>query len=213
MKKLSVIAFLIGVVVVVVSCSDVKRKQNAVYMPDMAYSRAYETYAERDTNFTTSEAEKGLRIFYNNRPVDGTVARGEELSFPYAKDKAGDTTNYVASKTVKSPLDSLGEKDITEAERLYLINCGICHGPKLDGNGPLYKDGTGPYPVAPKNLMTLNMPEGQMFYSVTYGKNMMGSYASQLSRKQRWQVIYYIKQKQNESKTAAAPAKDASVKK
>jgi hypothetical protein len=24
------------------------------------------------------------------------------------------------------------------------------------------------------------MPEGQMFYSVTYGKNMMGSYASQL---------------------------------
>ena len=27
----------------------------------------------------------------------------------------------------------------------------------------------------------LNMPEGQMFYTVTYGKGQMGSYASQLS--------------------------------
>jgi hypothetical protein len=35
-----------------------------------------------------------------------------------------------------------------------------------------------------------------MFYSITFGKNLMGSYASQLSPKQRWQVIRYIKTKQ-----------------
>jgi hypothetical protein len=58
-----------------------------------------------------------------------------------------------------------------------------------------------------------------MFYSVAYGKNMMGSYASQLSRKQRWQVIKYIKLKQAASKAsaapavAAAPAKDSTAKK
>ena len=40
------------------------------------------------------------------------------------------------------------------------------------------------------------MPEGTMFHSVTYGKNMMGSYASQLSTQQRWMVIAYIKSKQ-----------------
>ncbi len=49
-----------------------------------------------------------------------------------------------------------------------------------------------------------NMPEGQMFYSVTYGKNKMGSYASQLNTKQRWMVIAYIKSKQAAGKTAAA---------
>jgi len=48
------------------------------------------------------------------------------------------------------------------------------------------------------------MPEGQMFYSATYGKNKMGSYASQLNTKQRWMVIAYIKSKQG--KGAAAPA-------
>jgi len=34
----------------------------------------------------------------------------------------------------------------------------------------------------------------------------MGSYASQLSRKQRWQIIRYIKDKQLAKKAAATPA-------
>jgi hypothetical protein len=50
------------------------------------------------------------------------------------------------------------------------------------------------------------MPAGQMFYSVAYGKNLMGSYASQLSRKQRWKIIAYIKAKQQEGKKAAPAA-------
>lgn len=188
MKKLSIL-FFVSAAIILISCSDIKRKPGAIYMPDMAYSRAYETYTDH-----SNLAEKDIN--YNNQPVAGTVARGEELPFPYAKDAPGDTTNYVASKQVKNPLPALNAKDLAEAERLYLINCGICHGTKLDGNGPLYKDGTGPYPAAPKNLITLNMPEGQMFYSITYGKNLMGPYGSQLSRKQRWMVIDYIKSKQ-----------------
>lgn len=188
MKKLSIL-FFVSAAIILISCSDIKRKPGAIYMPDMAYSRAYETYTDH-----SNLAEKDIN--YNNQPVAGTVARGEELPFPYAKDAPGDSTNYVASKQVKNPLPALNAKDMAEAERLYLINCGICHGTKLDGNGPLYKDGTGPYPAAPKNLVTLNMPEGQMFYSITYGKNLMGPYGSQLSRKQRWMVIDYIKSKQ-----------------
>ena len=89
---------------------------------------------------------------------------------------------------------------MVEAERLYLVNCGICHGTKLDGNGPLYKGGDGPFPAKPATLVGDEkyeaMPEGQMFYSVTYGKNKMGSYASQLDTRQRWMVIAYIKSKQ-----------------
>jgi len=184
-----------------VACSDeIKRNPNDVYMPDMAYSRAYETYA--DHSFL---ADSGIN--YTNMPVAGTIARGEEVPFHVAKDKQGDTTNYFAAKQVKSPVDSMSKDDLVEAERLYLINCGICHGPKLDGNGPLYKGGDGPYPAKPATLVGdakyEAMPAGQMFYSVTYGKNLMGSYASQLNRKQRWQVIAYIKQKQVENKAVA----------
>lgn len=214
MNKLTIIAIL-STAAVIISCSDVKRKPGSVYVPDMAYSRAYETFADH-----SNLAEQGIN--YNNRPVLGTVARGEEMPFHIAKDAPGDTTNYTASKLVKNPIESLNEKEYKEAERLYLINCGICHGAKLNGNGPLYKDGNGPYAAKPATLVGdakyENMPDGQMFYSVAYGKNLMGSYASQLSRKQRWEVIKYIKMNQAKGKAAApapaaAPVADTTAKK
>lgn len=207
MKKLLIITSLITIITVV-GCSDVKRTPGAVYMPDMAYSRAYETYIQPDSNaFTTDVNHTDDKIFYNALPVAGTIARGEEMPFPYAKDAAGDTTNYVASKQAINPLPALTPAQMSEAQRLYLINCAICHGSKLDGNGPLYKGGDGPFPAAPRNLkgdpLMVNMPEGQMFYSVTYGKNLMGSYASQLNREQRWMVISYIKAEQAKGKAAS----------
>ncbi|HJV20844.1 MAG TPA: cytochrome c [Sediminibacterium sp.] len=207
MKNTSIIACLTAVVAFA-ACSDVKRTPGSIYMPDMAYSRAYETYADH-SNLT----EKG--VHYNNRPVEGTISREEEMPFHLAKDAQGDTTNYTASKLVKNPIDSLSAKDRTEVERLYLVNCGICHGTKLDGNGPLYKDGNGPYAAKPAALVGdakyEAMPAGQMFYSVAYGKNLMGSYASQLSRKQRWMIIAYIKEKQQKGKSAAPAAPAATA--
>jgi cytochrome c553 len=202
MKKLSIISFVVAVIVLV-SCSDVKRKPGTVYMPDMGDSRAYETYADH-----SQLAKEGIN--YTNMPVAGTIARGEDMPFSLTKDAAGDTANYVAAKQVVSPVTSMTAVQAKEAERLYLVNCGICHGAKLDGNGPLYKDGNGPFPAKPATLVGdakyESMPAGQMFYSVTYGKNLMGSYASQLSREQRWMVIAYIKSKQSAGKATASPA-------
>jgi mono/diheme cytochrome c family protein len=176
-------------------------------MPDMYYSVAYETYA------VTPEKKAELLkkgIHYSNIPVSGTIKRGALFPFEIPMDKEGDSTNYVASKAVKNPLTSMDDATMTEANRLFLVNCAICHGPKLDGNGPLYKGGDGPFPAKPATLVGdakyEAMPEGQMYYSVTYGKNKMGSYASQLDTRQRWMVIAYIKAKQAASKASAAPA-------
>jgi mono/diheme cytochrome c family protein len=215
MKKISVIVFITSGIVLA-ACSDIRREPGTIYMPDMAYSRAYETYAERDSLiFSTDDKRTDDKIFYNNMPVAGTIARGEELPFHIAKDAPGDTTNYIASKGVANPLSPLNGAQMIEAERQYLINCGICHGTDLKGNGPLYKDGKGPYPVAPKNLIAdpvvSVMPEGQMFYSITYGKNMMGSYASQLTRDQRWAIIHYIKAKQGKTASPASTTTDSTA--
>jgi hypothetical protein len=192
--------------VLLASCSDEpKRDPGRIYMPDMTYSRAYETYA-----VTQEQREALLKkgIHYSNIPVAGTMKRGAIFPFDILKDAAGDTANYVASKAVKSPLSGLDEATMTEANRLYLVNCGICHGTKLDGNGPLYRGGDGPFPAKPATLVGdakyEAMPEGQMYYSVTYGKNKMGSYASQLDTRQRWMVIAYIKSKQAASHPASA---------
>lgn len=212
MKNLSYLSFLFAALMITaVSCGDsVKRKPGKTYMPDMAESRAYETYSSSPV-FIDGQT--------NREPVAGTVQRGEVYPFHIAKDKLGDTANYFASRQVRNPLPPLDQVQFKEAERLYLINCGICHGAKLDGNGPLWKDGDGPYPSKPAALVGEPryeaMPEGQMYYSVTYGKNLMGSYAAQLSSKQRWMVIAYVKALQTKTtpgaSATAAPAADSTA--
>lgn len=104
-----------------------------------------------------------------------------------------------------------------ETARLYLINCAICHGDKLDGNGPLWKGGDGPFPNAPRNLLTdpvvANMADGTMFHSITYGRNSMGPYGSQLTTKQRWMIVHYINEKQaNTAAAAKTPVADTTAK-
>ncbi len=198
MKKSAIIVVLV-LAIAAWSCSDVKRDQNRVYMPDMAYSRAIETYSDIDTL-----DKQG--IYYNRMPVVGTVKRGELAPLTLGPDKTGDSTNYVASKQLANPLPKLDDVQMKEAERLYLVNCAICHGVGLDGNGPLFTSGK--FPAQPANLATnalyTKMPEGQMFYSVTYGKGQMGSYASQLSSTQRWMVVQYVKRQQNANEPAQA---------
>lgn len=192
----------------IASCSSVQRDPGKIYMPDMAYSRAIETYSD-------PSSLKAAGINYNGAPVAGTVKREGIAAFPIAIDKVGDTVNYVASKQVPNPLSPLNEKDMAEAKRLYNVNCAICHGEKLDGNGPIYNGGNGPYPIAPKNLVAdpvvSKMPAGQMMYSVTYGKNLMGSYASQLSTKQRWMVIHYVQSMQPGGAPKAATTDSTAV--
>ena len=210
MKKLLTISVIISAVTVIISCSDVKRSPGSDYMADMRYSRAYETYED-------NQNLKQRNINYTGMPVAGTVKRGEVFPFSIPKDNDGDSTNYVASRQVTNPLPPLNEAGLKEAERLYLVNCGICHGTKLDGNGPLYNNGNGPYPAAPRNLVgdpyILGMPDGQMFYSITYGKGVMGPYGSQLSTSQRWMIVHYLNVMQAGGGTGAAskPADSAAA--
>jgi len=209
MKKFCVITTGLLAVLMIISCSDIKRNPGRAYMPDMSYSRAYETYAS-----TENLQKKGIN--YTAMPVAGTMARGDSLFvYPYINDSAG----YAQSAVVKNPLPPLEAKQYLEASRLYLVNCGICHGEKLDGNGPLYKDGEGPFPNKPAKLVGDPkydaMAEGTMFHSLTYGRNSMGSYASQLNETQRWMIIHYIKEKQklNAPATTTTAAADTTAKK
>lgn len=212
MKKFWIIAGFSAIILMLAACGGPRRNPGRAYMPDMAYSRAYETYS-------TTENLKAKGVHYTAMPVVGTIARGDMLAiYPYANDSAG----YANSASVKSPLNA-DSVDMKEAERLYLINCGICHGTKLDGNGPLWKDGNGPFPAKPATLVGdpkyVSMAEGTMFHSLTYGRNTMGSYASQLTTKQRWEVIAYIKKAQGgkgataDTLKAAAPKVDTAAKK
>src|SRR3712207_1508596 len=145
MKKLTVIGIIALVVAVAVSCRD-KRSPGRIYMPDMTYSRAVEAY-----QYNTPDAYKQLKergVFYDALPVPGTRARDDEATYPYP----GNDSGYALSASYRNPYDTTVTgmpNQLKEGERLYLIHCAVCHGTNLDGNGPLWKGGDGPYPVAP----------------------------------------------------------------
>lgn len=183
MKKTRILlSFIIitSLVTLVVSC-DSKREPGKIYMPDMAYSRAYEAYAPNNL------AKENVN--YIEYPVEGTIRRGD--LFPYTL--PNDSNGYKMSAQVKDPLPPNNPTQMKEAERLFNINCAICHGAKMDAQGPLATGGKVPAVANLTLAQYIAMPEGTMFHSITYGKNNMGSYASQLSREQRWMVVQYVK--------------------
>ena len=188
MKKLSVyILFAASTFVVSCSSSEFHRNPGRVYAPDMVYSRAVDYY-----NGTGKIEAQGGK--YNKMPVANTIAREQALP-----DHIGEFDTILA-KSHTCPME-LGEKDLAEGQRLFLIYCAICHGEKMDGNGPLYSSGK--FAAMPANLRSgekyLKMSQGQIYHGIVYGKNAMGSYASQLDTKQRWQVVSYIKKVQSEN--------------
>jgi mono/diheme cytochrome c family protein len=188
MKKQHLITIIIAGAAFATACNsgDTRRNPGKTYAPDMTYSRAYDAYTANPVtaNGLTSQL-----------PVKGTVARGHAL--PNHLTEADSTTYYA----MKSPY-AFSDKDLDEGKRLYNIYCGICHGTSLDGaSGPLYASGK--FAAMPANLKSgeayLHMSAGKMYYAIMYGKNMMGSYASQLNEHQRWAVVAYIKKVQSEN--------------
>lgn len=182
-KILFLFLIVLGGFAILQSCGT-KRDPGRTYMPDMQYSRAYEAYAANNLSAD--------HINYVPYPVEGTIRRGD--LFPYTL--PNDSTGYRLSAQVKNPLPPLTEAQLKEAGRLFNIYCAICHGEKMDAQGPLSTGGKVPAVANLTLKQYVDMPEGTMFHSVTYGKGNMGSYAPQLTREERWMVIEYVKRRQ-----------------
>lgn len=214
MKKIAFISTLILTTTVVFISCDSKREPGKVYMPDMAYSRAYETYAPRDSNFSLVPGDAGHKIYYNGQPVPGTIKRGELFPIAVAPNNTNGIIDSNAlinlSSQIKNPLPPLSTADSLEASRLFNINCAVCHGAKAEANGPVASKIGGVKSIIAAATGSATSPafsDGRIFYVMTYGQNNMGSYASQLDRKQRWMIVQYIRSL--EPKVAATPATEA----
>ena len=196
MKKIALVVFPLVIAGLFSSCNDDPKKPGYEYMPDMYRSPSYETNS-MNAMFADSSTDR--------QPVEGTVARGNDvytsfdrLPYPYKKDSLG---YELAGRELHNPLEKT-EANMTEGKRLYDNYCGVCHGAKGMGDGPVTQN-NGPKPPAYSSDQLKNLPEGKAFHTTQYGKNNMGSYASQLTASQRWKIIMYIQQFQ-QPQTAAA---------
>ena len=229
MKKVSrmkyqnnILFFAIIVALVVTACKPDGNDPGYVYMPDMDYSPAYETFSSvknDKTDFTDSiSAREIIPGTIPHGSLDGNVeARSNEAirkssvythyyEDPYASNgqyARVEGANRENSRDLINPLPYTDEV-LELGEKVYEINCMMCHGETGAGNGWIYNP-DGPYSAMPANYYSVfyemesegvslgnHITDGIAFHSITYGKGKMGAH-NWLTPEERWAVIHYIR--------------------
>ena len=78
---------------------------------------------------------------------------------------------------------------------MYDIYCISCHGKNGAGDGTLVQREKF---LGVPNYKDRDITEGSIYQVIMYGRNMMGSHASQLTVKERWQITMYVQQLRTE---------------
>ncbi|MEN3039925.1 MAG: cytochrome c [Bacteroidia bacterium] len=155
------------------------------YAPQMYHSIPLDPYSQMDYFPYTKDGKHLIE------PVSGTVPRGKSIYvYPYPNTNEG---YEEAGKNLKNPLPRTPE-NIAEGKKLYEYYCIHCHGEKGNGLGTIVQAGKFPQVPSYYGPQLRDLPEGKMFHTITYGKNLMGSHASQLSPEERWKVIMYVQE-------------------
>ena len=178
MKKLLSIAFTGLLLASLVSCGKDRPKERKVqYMgdTDMYDPVPYETYS------TSPVFENGISA---QLPVEGTIARGTEV-YVYPNSEEG---YQLAKDSLRSPLE-LTAKNLENGKAMYTIYCATCHGDKGDGIGTLVKNEKF---LGVPNYKDRDITQGSIYHVIMHGRNLMGSHSSQLTEKERWQVVHYV---------------------
>ena len=180
------------IVVLMSSCTTDPNSPGVEYMPDMYRSPSYETYSTNPFFKDSMTAQL---------PVAGSIGRGEwpetgslinALPYAYPNTLEG---YEAAGVELTSPFEKSAAV-AAEGKVIFEKMCMHCHGEKGEGNGKLIETGKFPPPPAYNGGALKNLPEGKMFHTITYGKGLMGSHASQLTKEDRWKVIQYIQELQ-----------------
>jgi mono/diheme cytochrome c family protein len=152
-----------------------KSDRSVQYFPNMYESVGYETYQEGAIFPGNVEAQK---------PVDGTVSRGW---MPY--DYADSNDGYASAKAELTNPIPYTEEHLTNGAALYNVYCAICHGTKGDGKGHLV---TTEKILGVPSYDSRELTQGSIYHVMYYGINYMGSYASQTSIEERWQIAHHV---------------------
>jgi hypothetical protein len=124
----------------------------------------------------------------SRRPVAGTIARGAPYQdIPLYTGREPGATNFVTYMPVPATLGLL-----TRGQERYAIHCAMCHGASGDGKGITTKyQMIGMANFHDARLVT--MADGEIFNTITHGKNLMGAYGSTVNPDDRWAIIAYMR--------------------
>ena len=154
--------------------------------PDMDHQAKYKPQAESKF-FADGRADRSIPV--------GTVPHGRTADADPDFLRADDF--HYAGKKADGSFARGFPVQVTDAfihrgQNRYMVYCYPCHGALGDGNGITKAYGMVATPSYHDDRLR-SMAEGEIFNTITHGKNTMFSYADKLSPDDRWAVIAYVR--------------------
>jgi Cytochrome C oxidase, cbb3-type, subunit III len=187
---LMIVAMAAAVFAIVGIPGHLSRKPPLEVFPDM--DRQAKLRPEKPFDFFTNGLSSQL-------PPAGTVARSEPIEtangavysyqdVPFNTGHVTGTTNFIETNpmTVNAALLARGREQ-------FNIYCTPCHGALGDGNGITKKIGVMPAVANLHDKRIVDMTDGEMFNTITHGKNLMGAYGATVAAPDRWAIIAYTR--------------------
>jgi len=154
---------------------------------------------------------QGVSKFFADGRADRPLPAGVVSRDPLRNDDA-----LYAGRTAKGgwlrgfPV-AVNDQLMARGQERYTIYCSPCHGAVGDGNGITKQYGMGATPTYHDPRLR-DMAEGEIFNTITNGKNNMQSYADKLVPEDRWAVILYVRALQRAQTGRASEVTDAAGK-
>jgi hypothetical protein len=130
--------------------------------------------------------------------VEGVVAREQIVDPTIAEGRLEDGSGYVL-EIPKSVYEKQGwESFVKRGQQRFGIYCVPCHDGTGSGNGLVkrHAQATGAAAFAPPTFhqdRIRHMPDGQLFATISNGKNNMPPYGMQIQPEDRWAIVAYVR--------------------
>ncbi len=121
----------------------------------------------------------------NSREADAAYLRADDARYAGKNADGSFVRGFPAGLTVN-------ENFLRRGQDRYQIYCAPCHGALGDGQGITKSYGMVATPTYHEDRFR-TMPEGEIFNTISNGKNTMLGYADKLSPDDRWAVVAYVR--------------------
>ncbi len=132
-------------------------------------------------------------------PVAGTIPQSQPIQvgdkLVYAWQDSPVTTGRITGTTNYLELNPLPITDelLQRGEQVFNINCAACHSKLGDGNGVPKRIGAMAVVANLHDKRIVELTDGELFNTVSYGKGLMQGYAANIGIQDRWAAIAYLR--------------------
>jgi hypothetical protein len=166
------------------------RKPPLYIFPDMEFQ--LKLRPQKENGFFTNGLTSQLHI-------PGTIARSTPLQtakgpvYPFEDSpintgRVTGTTNFI--ETNPMPITAAL---LNRGQQRFTINCTPCHGATGEGKGITQKIGAMAVVANLHDKRIVELPDGELFFVISNGRNLMGAYGPNVTVEDRWAIIAYLR--------------------